>query len=270
MLRDVVRRLGLASDADIEPASGGASGGAWHVRAAEASYILRLGSSPQLTDTRLAAMATAMAGGLPVPRLIRRVRTTDGDALLLSWLPGRTLADLLIGDPKSAPMWGSLMGQVQRRLHRIEAPATVIDVLDDAGHPFAAGRDIANLPDGVALLHLDWHPLNLLSEDGSAISGIVDWDNARRGHPSLDLARTHSLLTVEPSLASLPEEIRARLGQLREAWADGYGPEAKAIPAACHAWAGRVMLADLEPRYADTPSALDELRRWTEDWQARS
>jgi aminoglycoside phosphotransferase (APT) family kinase protein len=162
------------------------------------------------------------------------------------------------------------MGEMQRRLHRIEARATVIDVLDDAAHPFVAGGAIADLPNGEVLLHLDWHPLNLLSDDGSVISGIVDWDNARRGHPSLDLARTYSLLTVEPSLASVPADIRARLGELRAAWADGYGPEAKAIPAACHAWAGRVMLADLEPRHADTPSALDELRRWTEGWQARS
>lgn len=265
-----MRRLGLASDADIEPASGGASGAAWRVRRAEASYVLRLGSSVALTDARLAAMATALAGGLPVPRLIRRVTTAEVDALLLSWLPGRTLSDLLVADPKSAPRWGRLMGEMQRRLHRIEAPATVIDVLDDAVHPFVAGRAIAKLPDGEALLHLDWHPLNLLSDDGSGISGIVDWDNARRGHPSLDLARTDSLLTVEPSLTSIPAEIRARLSELREAWADGYGPEAQAIPAACHAWAGRVMLADLEPRYADSPSALDELRRWTEGWQASS
>ena len=63
--------------------------------------------------------------------------------------------------------------------------------------------------------------------DASRISGILDWDNARRGHPSLDLARTHSLLTIEPSIASLPTEIRVHLDELVEAWSDGYGPEAR-------------------------------------------
>ena len=268
MLADVARRLDLGSDAVIEPAAGGASGSAWKVRAAGASYVLRLESSIALTDARLAAMATALAAGLPAPQLIRRVTAGDVEAVLLSWLPGRSLYDVLVGDLGSTRRWGRLMGETQRRLHEIVAPTSLIDVLDDGVHPFAGGRGIADLPNGDAVLHLDWHPLNLLVDDASRISGIIDWDNARRGHPSLDLARTHSLLTVEPSIASLPAEIRGRLDELVEPGSDGYGPEAREIPAACHAWAGRVMLADLEPRYAASPAALDGLRRWTEGWLA--
>ncbi len=268
MLPDVVRRLGLGSDAVIEPAAGGASGSAWKVRAGGESYVLRLESSIALTDARLAAMASALAGGIPAPQLIRRVTAREVDAVLLSWLPGRSLYEVLVGDPESARRWGRLMGEMQRRLHGIVAPTALIDVLDDGVHPFTAGRGIADMPYGNAVLHLDWHPLNLLVDDASRISGILDWDNARRGHPSLDLARTHSLLTIEPSIASLPTEIRAHLDELVEAWSDGYGPEAREIPASCHAWAGRVMLADLEPRYAASPAALDGLRRWTEGWLA--
>ena len=268
MLPDVVRRLGLGPDAVIEPAAGGASGSAWKVRAAGDSYVLRLATSNALTESRLAAMATALAAGLPAPRLIRWVTTAEVDAVLLSWLPGRSLYDVLVDDPTGTRRWGRLMGEMQRRLHGLVAPTAVIDVLGDGVHPFAAGGAVADLPVGDALLHLDWHPLNLLVDEGSRISGIIDWDNARRGHPSLDLARTHSLLTVEPSIATLPEGIRSHLDELVEAWADGYGHEAREIPAVCHAWAGRVMLADLEPRYAGSPTALDGLRRWTEGWLA--
>ncbi len=256
-LEDVVRGLGLGPDAAIEPAAGGASGSAWRVRPPGASYVLRLASSSALTDARLAAMATALAGGLPAPQLIRRVTTAEVDAVLLSWLPGRSLYDVLVADPKSTRRFGRLMGEMQRHLHGIVAPTSLIDVLDDGVHPFAAGREVGGLPSGNALLHLDWHPLNLLVDGASRVSGIVDWDNARRGHPSLDLARTHSLLTVEPSIASLPAEVRSQVDELVEAWSDGYGREAREIPAACHAWAGRVMLADLEPRYAQSPEALD-------------
>ena len=270
MLPDVVRRLGLGPDAVIEPAAGGASGSAWKVRAAGDTYVLRLESSTALTDARLAAMATALAAGLPAPRLIRRVTTAEVDAVLLSWLPGRSLYDVLVDDPTGTRRWGRLMGEIQRRLHGLVAPTAVIDVLGDGVHPFAAGGAVADLPVGDALLHLDWHPLHLLVDEASRISGIIDWDNARRGHPSLDLARTHSLLTVEPSIASLPEGIRSHLDELVEAWVDGYGQEAGEIPAVCHAWAGRVMLADLEPRYAASPTALDRLRRWTEAWLDRS
>ena len=270
MLLELVRRLGLGAEATIEPASGGASRSAWIVRAAGASYVLRLGSSTGLTDAQLAAMAAARAGGLPAPELITRTTAQGSDAVLLSWLPGSPLSSALVGEPERARRFGMLMGETQRRLHQIAAPSEVVDVLDDGGHPFAAGRGMRGLPDGEALLHLDWHPLNLLVDEGSRICGIVDWDNARRGHPLLDLARTHSLLTVEPSLASLPIETRDLLSELVDGWADGYGREAREIPAACHEWAGRVMLADLAPRYTETPAALDGLRRWTEGWRARS
>ena len=264
MLSDAVRRLGLRGDAVVEPARGGASGAAWMVRTPEASYALRL-SSARHTDGRVAAMAAARAAGLPAPELIRRVSSPDGDAMLLSWLPGTTLLDAVLGELAGLHRWGRAMGQLQRCLHEIVAPSQLEDARADGGHPFSAGRDVAGVPDGDALLHLDWHPLNLLVDDG-AISGIVDWDNARRGHPLLDLARTHSLLTIEPSLITLPAPVRRHLAEFAEAWAEGYGPLAGAIPAACHAWAGRVMLADLEPRYEDSPAALDALRRWTDRW----
>jgi aminoglycoside phosphotransferase (APT) family kinase protein len=157
------------------------------------------------------------------------------------------------------------MGAMQRRLHEVWAPMDVPAVITDADHPFAAGRGIPGLPEGDALLHLDWHPLNILVDSGSReITGIVDWDNARRGHPLLDLARTSSILTVEPSLASLTAELRNVLVPFRDAWADGYGADARSIPAQCHLWAGRVMLADLEARHA--PEALEPLRRWTDAW----
>ena len=76
------------------------------------------------------------------------------------------------------------------------------------------------------------------------------------------------MLSVEPGLADLSDALRAALPAFRDAWADGYGPDARTIPAACHAWAGQVMLADLEPRYADRLELLDPLRRWTAQWEA--
>ena len=206
-LPDVVRGLGLGPDAVIEPAAGGASGSAWRVRTAGDAYVLRLESSTALTDTRLAAMATALAAGLPAPRLIRRETTAEVDAVLT--VVGFPVARCTRCSSTTLPArrrWGRLMGEMQRRLHELVAPTAVIDALDDGVHPFAAGRAVADLPVGDALLHLDWHPLNLLVDEASRISGIIDWDNARRGHPSFDLARTHSLLTVEPSIAALPAE----------------------------------------------------------------
>jgi aminoglycoside phosphotransferase (APT) family kinase protein len=159
------------------------------------------------------------------------------------------------------------MGRLQRTLHAVAAPSEVRAAASDSLHPFDAGREVRNLPHGEALIHLDWHPLNLLYDaELDEITGIIDWDNARRGHPLLDLARTQSMLTVEPALATFPEAVRAGLDKFVAAWADGYGPEARTIPSACLRWAGLVMLADLAPRYAADPARLGPLRRWTDSW----
>lgn len=157
------------------------------------------------------------------------------------------------------------MGQTQRRLHEIAAPPSVLAVEAEGVHPFDAGRRVRGLPRGDALLHLDWHPGNLLVDEVAGdICGIVDWDNARSGHPLLDLARTHAMLTVDPALAVLSGDVRGLLAPFRDAWAAAYGPEASSIPGRCHRWAGLVILADLAPRYADRPELLAPLCLWTD------
>ena len=260
-----LRALGVPDDAGVEPAAGGASGSAWRVTSGNTTCVLRMLGSSASASSRLAAMAAARDAGLPVPDVLRRASTEHADAALLSWMPGIPLLDALARTPARTGQYGERMGRLQRRLHGVHAPPDVVRVADDAGHPFGAGRAVDGLPRGDRLLHLDWHPLNLLVDEAAGeIVGIVDWDNARAGDPSLDLARTRSILTLEPGLADLPETARDRLPELLEAWADGYGPDARAIPSVADAWAGRVMLADLAPRYAERPAALDRLRRWTE------
>lgn len=269
MLEEALAALGLPTDATVAPASGGASESAWLVRAGAERFVLRRASSSSLTDARLAAMAAAREAGLPAPELIGRARTGVDEVVLLSWMPGESLHEVIGRATADARRWGARMGELQRRLHDVVAPSGALRVEDDPHRPFVAGRDVAGLPRGDRLLHLDWHPLNLLVDGARGeISGIVDWDNARAGHPLLDLARTRGILTREPSLALLPRAMRSALGPLIDGWVDGYGVEARDIPPACELWAVRVMLADLQPRYRDRPAALDPLRARLADLNA--
>lgn len=255
--------LGLPHDARVGPAAGGASGSAWRVEVGATRFVLRRERSRRLTDARLAAMAGARSAGLPAPELVRRATVDAGETVLLSWLPGRSLAEVLMEASADAPHWGHAMGRLQRRLHDVRAPADLPDAY--ATRPFDAGGDLPTLPVGDRLLHLDWHPLNLLADEETGdICGVVDWDNARRGHPVLDLARTASIITLDPGLDALPEPVRAGLEAFRRAWAEGYGRAAAKIPSVCQRWAARVMLADLGPRYANAPDRLERVRRAAE------
>jgi aminoglycoside phosphotransferase (APT) family kinase protein len=264
---EVLRALGLPEDAALEPASGGASGSAWRVRSSGETWVLRTSGSRSMADSRLAAMAAASAAGLPAPRLAARATVGDEEVVLLSWLPGITMLEAMTRRDVRAEALGRLAGEMQRSLHQLRAPDTVRALETDPDRPFNAGRDVVGIPAGDRLLHLDWHPLNLLVDtDGRRITGVVDWDNARRGHPLFDVARTESMLVVEPALATLPATVRAMLDRFRAGWVDGYGPEAAHVPPTCRLWAGRVMLADLGPRYGPEAPELEPVRAWTASW----
>jgi aminoglycoside phosphotransferase (APT) family kinase protein len=262
---DVLAAAGLPADTAAESA-GGATGQLWKVTDVGTTFALRTGGRAALA-AHLAAMTAAGRAGLPVPDVVRRGTTPPGaEVVLLSWLPGKTVFDAIRAEPDRAYEIGTLVGAAQHALHDVEAPAQVGSALDAPPTSWPVGG-VDGLPPGTSLLHLDWHGLNLLV-DGPRISGVLDWDNARSGHPLLDVARTHTLLTVEPTFATLDAAERGMLGALARGWAAGYGPVAADIPPACHAWAGRVMLGDLARRYAANPEALADLDAWTRRWEA--
>ena len=119
------------------------------------------------------------------------------------------------------------------------------------------------------LLHLDYHPLNVMT-DGRRMTAVLDWANARVGDPRADVARSHSILAIEPSWPRGPY-IAAFRQILARAYLRGYeqvaGPLGDLAP--FYAWAGAVMLRDLAPRAARAGSdlRLDRVRRWTDRWK---
>jgi aminoglycoside phosphotransferase (APT) family kinase protein len=124
--------------------------------------------------------------------------------------------------------------------------------------------------DKVALLHLDYHPRNVLT-DGKQITGIVDWTNAHAGDPRADAARTVSILRVDP-VARKPLLQRLGLRIFELAWRIGYqraGAHLKEMPL-FYVWAGIVIQRDLAHRYQHAPLELAPARYWTNTWMAQA
>jgi aminoglycoside phosphotransferase (APT) family kinase protein len=231
-------------------AAGGTTGRLWRVCTTDGTYALRL--TPQKGE--FAAMAAAHAAGLPVPAVVRQAEIPYGTAALLDWSPGVPLAQALLEHPDNARRLGESVGAMQRRLNEVPAPPQL-------GPPdnwmLPPGHDV---PDGKSLLHLDFHWLNVLT-DGTGVTAILDWENARRGPAVLDQARTWSLLNIEPSLAELDASARTITQAFAAGWMAGYGIDS--IPGWAKKWAAAAMFADLTPRYADRPHLLDPLRSRT-------
>ncbi len=96
------------------------------------------------------------------------------------------------------------------------------------------------------LLHLDYHPLNVMVERGN-VSGVLDWANARPGDPRADVARTYTILVVEPHAPHEPFWYRLVRRILARAWLNGYQEIAGELDntSVFFAWAGTIMPADL-------------------------
>jgi aminoglycoside phosphotransferase (APT) family kinase protein len=101
--------------------------------------------------------------GYPVPR----VDEWDGPKIVMERIEGPTLGEQLFGGAVDADEGARVQADLQRRLHAL---------------PWG----------GQSLLHLDFHPLNvLMGPDGPV---VIDWTNARPGPPGLDVAMSALIL----------------------------------------------------------------------------
>jgi aminoglycoside phosphotransferase (APT) family kinase protein len=112
-------------------------------------------------------MEHARRDGYPVPRVVE----IRDDGLVLERIDGPSMWEDLRRRPWRVRRQMRLLAELHLRLQEIEAPA-----------------GIAPAGEGGTLLHLDFHPANvLLSSDGPM---VIDWTNARSGPGALDTAMT--------------------------------------------------------------------------------
>ncbi len=124
----------------------------------------RAGGDP---EREALAMRHARRHGYPVPRVLE----LTPDALVLDRIDGPTMFDELRRRPWTARRHGSLLAALHRQLHEIEAPP-----------------ELPAIGPGDRLLHLDLHPANVILSPAGPF--VVDWTNARRGDPAVDVALT--------------------------------------------------------------------------------
>ena len=277
----VLAALGLISPLRVTPVTGGADAAIWRVGYDGADYALRLLRAEQAATARREAVVTAAAAaaGIPVPRVLAEGSWENRPALLLSWMPGRLLRHELERCPWRAWALGVRFGRIQAAIHAAPVPAVLrrhpVSWIEWA-EPDAALRDrLRRSSDGEVLLHLDYHPANVLVE-GGRVSAVLDWANARAGDRRADLARTAAILRFAP-LAVRPSSGTAIVRRAFIAgWRHGYRGMAGRVTgmAPFYAWAAAVMSHDLAPRVGRTdlpwlsPALLAEIRRWGDGWRA--
>ncbi len=281
----ILQELGINNVAAIVPVHGGEDTAIWRVEHGGMTHALRVFRAEQasVVQREVAALLAAAAAGLPVPTVDATGEWHERPVVLLSWCAGRPLLAALRERPWQVVRLGRLFGRMHARIHQVAAPPALAQHATDwvawAGpEEQSLQQRLASLSNGMsALLHLDYHPLNVMT-NGRQITGVLDWPNSMAGDPRADVARTHTILTLSPIAVeqrTLPIVMLRRLLML--AWQRGYRDVAGPLGdmAAFYAWAGAAMLRDLAPRAARAehwmqPDDLEPARAWTARWKRRA
>jgi tRNA A-37 threonylcarbamoyl transferase component Bud32 len=172
-----------------------ASGRDADVFALDRSRVLRCYRSRPVPEREVAAMRYVRQRGYPVPE----VHEVSGPDLVLERVDGPTMVDDMTRRPWRVGVHARALADLHRRLHAIAPP------------DFMPG-------DGRAIVHLDLHPLNVILGERRPV--VIDWANAQRGEPEVDVALTAVVLagtSLHPPLAWLRNRfVRAFLGSFSD------------------------------------------------------
>lgn len=278
----ILAALGVTDATAATPVSGGQDTAIWRVEHGGMVSALRVFRPDQarMSQFEVSAMRLAAASGLPVPVVRAEGVWQKRPALLLSWCEGRTLLGAFQKQPWRLRSLALQFGRMQARIHTVNA-ATLVSHRGD--WISWVGPDEMRLQERLrslnprmdALLHGDYHPLNVMT-DGTLITGVLDWPNALAGDPRADLARTYVLFRFTPGVTPSRVE-RVAITLFLRFWWRGYQRAAGRVEgmAPFYAWAGTATVRDQAgkiglPGRTIQSHDLDPLRRWTALWKRRA
>ena len=264
----ILDSLGIANCTGATRIHGGWYTTIWQIHRGEESFALRLFPAGHQSAARHEAtmMRAARDAGINVPGIHAEGEWNDRPVLLLDWCDGRTVMQEMRRRPWNIRRLGYRFGQRQAEIHRVEYTHPELDsqqwitrfgpVDDDLRSRLI---DVQLQP--ARLLHLDYHPLNVMVSQRE-IGCILDWCNAMPGDPRADVARTWSILRLMPLNPGRPEPVTESARRLLAAgWLRGYEDAAGPLQDMnlFKVWAGFAMVHDLQ-QYVDKPEIWIEQR----------
>lgn len=210
----------------------------------------------------------AIANGVPVPKVHGIMKHNHFSAMLMEWGIGQTVFEELKEHPEIAQELGYEFGKVQASINGIslskfeeESPSWLSPSMEEKLILNKVPKESLNNN----LLHLDYHPLNVLT-DGKKITAVIDWANASVGDYRFDLSRTLSILQLEGTKHFKHSDA---INQFVEGWREGYEEEIgpfysiEFLPL-FNAWSGLRMKRDLTGTLLE--SDYINIQKWVTGW----
>jgi len=151
-----------------------------------------------------AATRAVHAAGLPAPAPFEVIEIEGRSGIVSERVDGVSLLGYSQAKPWSLFGAIQLMAELHARIHRLKAPSELPSLRDRLAARIEeasdltetdkqnANRRLAELPDGKALCHGDFHPGNVLITPAGPVA--IDWSSASCGDPFGDVACTSRLM----------------------------------------------------------------------------
>jgi len=161
--------------------------------------VLRRSRAGRSLEAEARIMDYLRVHGYPVPAV--QELTDDGTSLIMERIHGPSMVDYLARRPWMIHRLGHTLASLHQQLHEVPPP--------DFLPPVPIGQ-------GEGFLHMDLHPLNVMI--GTRGPVVIDWTNAGRGDPSVDVALAYILMMsgqvptsrVEQAVVAVGRKILAR------------------------------------------------------------
>ena len=146
----------------------------------------------QAIEARTMTLVRSM--GYPVPEVFDV--SDDGVDLVMEKIGGPTMVDEAASQPWKLRSFGRELAELHQALHHLTAPEWLSS---------------APCGEGDRLLHMDLHPLNIILSKRGPV--VIDWTNAARGDPMVDVAATWVLLACANAPGGPVNAMIARFGR---------------------------------------------------------
>lgn len=255
-IRDWLIRAGFPEEIELSPLGGGfGSTLLWTFTPAPraAPLVARVFQErgERVAEREYQAMRAAASHGVPVPTIVTRGMMESRPVIVMTRAPGETASQIVRESPQRAHAIGLAMGEALGRIHEVVAPVELAPDpeawIERAGASIEPIRPLlSTLPVRDRLLHLDYHPNNVLLA-AEAVSGIIDWENTTAGPPHIDRARTRAILLSAKLGGQVPRELHGAIDQMLDGITRGHasviGPDPQ--PVLSDAWGMAMTVDDL-------------------------
>ena len=143
--------------------------------------------------------------GLKIPQL-EEVKKIDGKwAIVLDYIEGKTLAEIIENDRKNLEMYMEKFVDIQIEIHSKRSPllnklkdkmSRKIDETNlDAPTRYELHTRLEGMPKHNKVCHGDFNPSNIIITPAGDYY-VLDWSHATQGNASADVARTYLLFSL--------------------------------------------------------------------------